>query len=467
LLLNNNLIFGKINIMAIWNTIELSDVRPDRCDAEYFRKDYQDNLNLLESTGKVVTLGKLFKYINRGTQPIYNKKGTIKALRSVNVGFMNFNETRQEYVTEDFFTINTRGKVQKDDILITSTGVGTLGRTSIWFKDEKAFCDGHITILRNGKIDPYFITVFLNSKYGLKQYDQNYRGSSGQIEIYPYDISKFVIPECLFQYQIEIGNYLREAFELQTQSQTLYKQATDLLEQELGLDKISFEKAKSYTASFSEVVSTIRLDSNHYQPKYKLLEDHLKENFTVKKIGYLVNYNRRGLQPSYDSKGTVDVVNSKHITSTHLKYDSFEKTELSNFKFCIAAQIHEGDILIYTTGAYVGQTNVYLSDKPALASNHVNILRLKDPEIDSTYVALVLNNIIGKMQTEQHIRGSAQAELYPNDIAKFWIPILDIDKMKAIGDLVRASLKLIQKSQQLLVTAKDRVEQLIEAAADK
>jgi len=453
--------------MAIWNTINLSEIHPDRFDAEYFRKDYKDNLELLGTTGETVALGKLFKYVNRGTQPLYNKKGTLKALRSVNVGFMSFNETRQEYVTEDFFAINTRGKVQKDDVLITSTGVGTLGRTSIWFKNERAFCDGHITILRNGKIDPYFITAFLNSKYGLKQYDQNYRGSSGQIEIYPYDISKFVIPECLFPHQMEIGNYLREAFELQTQSQTFYKQATDLLEQELGLDKISFEKPKSYKASFSEVVTTIRLDSNHFQPKFKQLEQHLKENFVIKKIGYLVSCNRRGLQPIYNSNGEIDVVNSKHITATHLKYDSFEKTALANYKICLPAQIQEGDILIYTTGAYVGQTNVYLSKKPALASNHVNILRLKDPEIDSTYVALVLNNIIGKMQTEQHIRGSAQAELYPNDIAKFFVPILDLKIMKTIGELVRNSLKATQESQKLLANAKARVEQLIEEAANK
>lgn len=89
--------------MAVWNTVKLTDIHPDRCDAEYFRKDYQANISILEKTGNTVLLGKLYKYINRGTQPIYNKNGTIKALRSVNVGFMKFNETRQEYVTEDFF----------------------------------------------------------------------------------------------------------------------------------------------------------------------------------------------------------------------------------------------------------------------------------------------------------------------------------------------------------------------------
>lgn len=451
--------------MAVWNTINLTDIRPDRCDAEYFRKDYQDNLSDLKKTGSTYNLGRLFNHINRGSQPLYANNGTIKALRSVNVGFMNFNETRQEYVTDSFFETNNRGQVQKDDILITSTGVGTLGRTSIWFYNDKAYCDGHITILRNGSIDPYFITAFLNSKYGLLQFDQNFRGSSGQIEIYPYDISKFVIPECLFPYQQEIGDYLRKAFELQQQSQTLYQQATTLLEKELGLDEITFDTPKSYTASFSEVASTRRLDSNHFQPQFQQLINHLQANFDCKKIGYLTSLNSRGVQPSYINNGSALVINSKHLSATHIKYDNLERTSKGEFDANTKAHIFKDDILIYTTGAYVGLTNVYLGDEKALASNHVNILRLKDNKIDTTYLALVLNTTIGKLQTKQHIRGSAQAELYPSDIAKFIVPIIDEDKMEAIGNLVRGSLENSQSSKILLEKAKNRVETLIEAAA--
>jgi len=35
--------------MATWNTVNLTDIRADRFDAEYFRKDYQDNIDYLES----------------------------------------------------------------------------------------------------------------------------------------------------------------------------------------------------------------------------------------------------------------------------------------------------------------------------------------------------------------------------------------------------------------------------------
>lgn len=45
-------------------------------------------------------------------------------------------------------------------------------------------------------------------------------------------------------------------------------------------------------------------------------------------------------------------------------------------------------------------------------------------------MALVLQSIVGQFQTHQHARGSAQAELYPNDIDRFVVPLLDIDKQK-------------------------------------
>jgi type I restriction enzyme S subunit len=453
--------------MAIWNTIQLSDIHPDRCDAEYFRKDYQDNLNSLENTGDTINLGKLFKYINRGTQPLYNKKGTLKALRSVNVGFMNFNETRQEYVTEDFFAINTRGKVQKDDVLITSTGVGTLGRTSIWFKNENAFCDGHITILRNGKIDPYFITAFLNSKYGLKQYDQNYRGSSGQIEIYPYDISKFVIPECLFRHQMEIGNYLREGFELQTQSQTLYKQATALLEQELGLDKISFEKPKCYSVNFSDVILNKRADADFFNPDYETLKTHLKtlNGKRLRNISFL-NSGFAFSSKKYTKSGK-QIVRIQNISGDFLNLKRnpvyYEENELKTLR---QFRISKGDTMMAMTGNTIGNCSLNTSEDELYLNQRVLSITPDENYVTAEYLNLVLRNIVFKSFIERELVGGAQPNISLSFIGNQIIPIIDETSMKLITGYMKNHYDFLKQSQQLLAVAKSRVEQLIEEAAN-
>ena len=41
-----------------------------------------------------------------------------------------------------------RAMVQQNDLLITSTGEGTIGRVEIYLYDEPAIADGHVTICR-------------------------------------------------------------------------------------------------------------------------------------------------------------------------------------------------------------------------------------------------------------------------------------------------------------------------------
>ena len=161
------------------------------------------------------------------------------------------------------------------------------------------------------------------------------------------------------------------------------------------------------------------------------------------------------------------VINSKHLSDTHILYSETERTSLSEYDRKKAAQIKRGDVLIYTTGAYIGLANTYNCDEKALASNHVNILRLKTSSVDSNYLALVINSIIGKLQIEKYSRGSAQLELYPLDIDKFLIPILEESEMKEIGDLVKSSLKSELTAKDLLDKITEKTELLLEEAASK
>ena len=241
-----------------------------------------------------------------------------------------------------------------------------------------------------------------------------------------------------------------------------YAEAEQCIESELGLDKLQFLKPVGYIARFSDLETSHRSDAQHYQPRFKQMIDHIRK-FPSARIRDIRSYNRRGFQPLYMRCGQVDVVNSQHLGSQHIDYEGLEKTSTAAFKAAKEAHIQENDLLIYTTGAYIGRTNVYLSEAPAMASNHVNILRLQ-PGIDAAYMALVFQSIVGQYQTQKHSRGSAQAELYPSDIDRFVVPMLDPDRQRAIGNLVRESLVKQQESRKLLEQAKARVEQLIEEA---
>jgi len=279
------------------------------------------------------------------------------------------------------------------------------------------------------------------------------------------DLPKILIPTFPDTESVNISEWIESAIANNQQAKSAYTQAQQILESELGLDKLEFEKPVGYTARFSELGESRRADAQHYQPRFAQLMRAV-ERHNPTRLRAIRTLNRRGVQPEYVEGGEVAAINSQHLGPNHLAYDSFARTSRKWFDLSPVAHVQPEDLLIYTTGAYVGRTNVYLDDLPALASNHVNILRLTSG-IDAAYMALVLQGKVGQFQTAKHARGSAQAELYPADIDKFLVPLLPASLQAEIGGLVRTSLNKQRESKSLLEQAKARVEQLIEEAVAK
>ena len=364
-------------------------------------------------------------------------------------------------------------KLRPYDVLLNIVGatLDVIGRSSIIMDDfQEANITQAMVFLRIRKKEflPGYLFAFLNTKYAQNQI-KRYARPTGQFNLNLVEVGKLMAPKPSLTHQQNIENLIVNCAAYQKQSHILYHQAETLLAQELQLDQLQLPNKKWYTADYYEAVKSKRLDSTHFRDAYSDLFGFLENRFSCKRIGQIVTVNRRGLQPVYSENGTIMVVNSKHLSTTHILYDQTERTTEEEFSKQSVAQIKNGDVLIYTTGAYIGLTNAFNSKEKALASNHVNILRLSDTysSIDPNYLALVLNSKIGKLQTEKHSRGSAQLELYPADIAKFVIPIINNNRMREIGELVRNSLSALNQSKQLLAQAKRRVEELIEQEANK
>lgn len=83
----------------------------------------------------------------------------------------------------------------KNDILITSTGIGSTGKTAIYTEKESAITDGHITIVRlKPEINPYYVLSYLRCEYARRQMSRMERGTSGQIELYAEDLKNLLVP---------------------------------------------------------------------------------------------------------------------------------------------------------------------------------------------------------------------------------------------------------------------------------
>ena len=247
----------------------------------------------------------------------------------------------------------------------------------------------------------------------------------------------------------------------QNASSKKQKEAEDTLLEALGLADWEPPEPLSYTARASDTFAAGRLDAQYFSSKFDELLERLSASAAkIETIRDIRSYNARGLQPKYVPEGGVYVVNSRHILEARIDYESLERTTTEWLKTNERARLQFGDILTYTTGAKIGRTAHFALSDPAAGSNHVNILRLSkgNPE----YVAFVMNSLVGRLQTEQHLSGTAQPELYPGDIDKFIVPFIADGIQSSITVSLRESEKSRAQARQLLETARGAVEIAIE-----
>lgn len=448
--------------MAVTTSIRCFDaVSQNRFSAEYFDPKYVFTPN---NTVKWKKIGHILKKCQYGISISMNESENgfpIFRMNEIDSCFATKAEKYANITLKKFEEF----QLHENDVLFNRTNsFEFVGRTGlVKNQTDSVFASYLVRVVPDvSEVLPEFLTVYLNTKFGIGQVKRRAMPSINQANVSAAELKRVLVPLFSIDVQQGIASLVNSAYREKEESNGLYIQAQQLLESELGLDKLKFDKPVGYDANFSEVTESVRLDAQHYRPEHSALISHIKKgNWCY--LRQLRTYNRRGVQPVYIDGGPVNVVNSQHIGRQHLDYDNFQKTSETAFNDAPEAHIKKDDLLIYTTGAYIGSTNIYLSDEPALASNHVNILRL-DGSIDPAYMAMVMQSKIGQFQTAKHARGSAQAELYPSDIDKFTVPIVGDSVAMKIGTLIRESLTKQKESKRLLEQAKSRVEKLIEEA---
>lgn len=454
--------------MAVWNTINYTEIRPDRFDAEFFQPLYKENIKKLKSTGESFQLGDLFLIIDRGEKADYVEAGDIPVLRSVNIRDLAFSDQRQEYVTREYYDKKVKGQVHKEDILITSTGTGTLGRTSIWYKDTPAFNVPENSFLRGPVgVNPYFVAAFLSTLYGVLQLFQNQRGSSGQLHLYPVDIRRIVIPKFIFDYQDEISNSLIEAFSLVEQSKCYYHQAEALLAKELQFDQLQLPNKKWYKADYSEVMKERRMNAEFFSPDVSciLSQDFLKEAVTINDVFEI----KRGYTPKYYYQSGVPVVKTKNVRTPNVDHKRI--SDYADFQEPLT-RTKENDLIFAAMGVGSLGRMSYVTDEDTNCAidGTLRILRKKDISLSDIEIPtmLFLSTEVGQKLIYRGISGTTGIISLPDEyLARIPIPVFEKSVRRKVTELVIKSIKTKNQSEQLLAQAKRRVEEMIEQEANK
>jgi restriction endonuclease S subunit len=451
--------------MAVWSHATLSSVTNfDRFDGEYFLPIYIKNSNTL-SRIETVPLPAIF-YVSDGNHlsvsKYFSEDGNIPYFRGQDINDFFLENATPIRIPERIFSspMMDRSHFQPGDVLLSI--VGTIGSLSIVpesFGSATGSCK--IAILRSkGTYSPFVLAAFLVSRYGQLQIRRNTRGAV-QMGLILKDLVRIHVPIFSDSEEQKIESFVKRAIEANRESKFSYDQAKQLLESELGLDKLHFDKPVGYTAQFSELELSRRFDSEHYYPAFDNLKNKLPKHIQLVPLSSVLTCCQRGKQPIYSASG-LPVLNSKHILENKI---TLEGNRYAKPTFVTGLQIQYGDVLINGTGrGTIGRTAPYLvSEHQAIPDNHVTILR--SSTLDPAYLSFYLNSLAGKLQVEKYQRGSSgQLELYPFDIRKFQVWEAPQPIQQEIRRLYDQATESARQSKQLLDRAKSRVEQLIEEA---
>lgn len=202
-----------------------------------------------------------------------------------------------------------------------------------------------------------------------------------------------------------------------------------------------------------------RLDAEYYQPKYDYLDDQLSA-IPTKRLGEVVAI-RKSIEPgseAYRDKG-VPFVRVSDLSKFGLDSPSIR---LDREAFSTAPRPKKDTILLSKDGS-VGIAYKVDEEADIITSGAILHLSVKDKDVLSDYLTLLLNSPIVKMQAERDAGGSIIQHWKPSEIAEVVIPILPSHVQRKLSDCVSKSFALRRESKALLDEAKLMVERAIES----
>jgi hypothetical protein len=212
-----------IGYTARFSQIELSL----RFDAEHYNPEFHVLKGQVTKSARFIRFGTDIQFCRRGQQPRYSHSGP----KVVNSKHVQPNKVVLEDNRSAFPNPVAALNIGKNDLLLNGTGVGTIGRAAPYLREDVAVPDNHVTMIRTFKLDPVFLSVFLNSRMGQAQVRKYQRGSSGQLELYPQDIMNFEVWDAPDPLQQELRRLIVDAGAAQERSQRLLAEAKMQVEQ--------------------------------------------------------------------------------------------------------------------------------------------------------------------------------------------------------------------------------------------
>jgi len=444
-----------------------------RLDAEYYKPGFlqiekilrKANCKLLDDVSKSIKSFGAYALCNE--MVLVDQGIPFIRCKDIKEGFVDFSEVL--YINEATHRLLSKSAVTSDIVMLTMSG--TVGNSTIADPAWKYPINSNQDIAKietNELINPYYLTIFLNGKYGKSQTERLPVGSIQQ-HIFIWQLKGLLILVASKSFQNIIAKLYMKGTKSLSDSEVFYRDAEQILLSELGLVNWKPEHRLSFVKNFSDTQASERIDAEYYQPMYEKILNRSKDKVKTFKADEIFTF-RRG-----------DFIDTKYYTEQKTKRAYIRIKELSNIGSINSNEViyledtfndnsqntlKENDIVMAIIGDTIGKSNLILKEfVGSYFSNNTGRFRLRPEAKDSYdpfYLETLFHSVYIQSQIERAKAQTGQPKIADKEVKNISIPCISLTKQKQISNNIKKAIESKDQSKRLLDIAKRGVEIAIE-----
>ena len=428
-----------------------------RLDAEFFHPDYLDIQHQLEAISSCRL--KDFQVKIRHPKEIkrnYVDDGVL-LFRGQNVRPLSIDLTSNPvYISEEDAERLKENTIYYKNILIMRSGAN-VGQCAIYLENNNAVSMSDTLIIQSGNLNPFLLTIFLNTEHGKALIERGKYGSA----------QPHIAPPFLYQIPMPVWNDLPSVIEktyLQSKdltelSKARYVEAQNLLLAELGLADWQPKHRLTFVKNFSDTESTGRIDAGYFQPKYDEIVDAIK-NYSGGwgTLGNLARVKDTNFNPDVETEyqyiELANIGSNGEITDCMVEQGEDLPTRARR-------KVAAGDVIVSSIEGSLESIALITEEYDnALCSTGFHVVQ--SDVLNSKVLLVLLKSIVGQLQLKKGCSGTILTAINKAEFSKIAIPKIKAEKQVEIEQKVLEFYNLRKHAKALLEYAKRSVEIAIE-----
>jgi len=452
--------------MAKCFTIELSSaLEYNRFSAEFFDPEYVFTPN---EKYEWVPIGKVLNKCEYGLSLPMN-------LDNNGYPMVRMNELEDGFVGVPLKCANmpkslfTRYKLNLNDILFNRTNsFEFVGRTGILKGEfDCTFASYLVRLIANTDIvSPEYLTIYLNSEFGVKQIKRRAMRSINQANVNAEELKKIMIPLISTEIQEEVTRLTNKSYEFRTHSLRQIQDALEMINNELPDACLPLDHLPNpqIITSSNEIARHSRIDAEFYQTKYVSVTSAVK-NYPH---GYIrltdcIDVLKPNFQASHNDFNSYNYVALADIDNDLGMITSFNRIMGRKLPSRAKRITSSGDVLASSVVGSLDKTAIVLERQNDFIAS-TGFFHFRPKSVTSEYLWTLLMAPFTKLLLTQQATGGILSAIPENNLKNILIPDIPSDIQRRITKLVKSAHSFKLDSIELLSKAINLVDKSIKEA---